>query len=371
MHLLNTLPQRLDPGATPTFAGLIAPSLTSPASSPLTLGTGTSGAAVTVLSADNNVGIGTTSPAYKLQITDGSATNYGIGFNRGASTINDAYPFEQNFKLTPDGVGFMFAKVIGARDTGSSYASYLGFYTENKGSGSTDTSTEKMRINAAGNVLIGTIDATGLTGAGGLKIASTTAGSSGAGALVVAGGLATGAASYIGGNLTVSTGRINGTANGVGIMGAATSDTALTAYGTTSDSTKFALVAKDSGGNNLFLVRNDGAATFAGAVTAAVVTSTGAGYTNSGFQITNTSASRTTGFFLTNAGLTTIRDVTGSADLFTISTLGNATFGGTVSPQQATTAAAPTYVKGAIYFDTTLNKLRVGGATAWETITSA
>ena len=45
-------------------------------------------------------------------------------------------------------------------------------------------------------------------------------------------------------------------------------------------------------------------------------------------------------------------------------------FTGTISPQQATTAGAPAYVKGAIYFDTTLNKLRVGGATAWETITS-
>lgn len=33
-------------------------------------------------------------------------------------------------------------------------------------------------------------------------------------------------------------------------------------------------------------------------------------------------------------------------------------------------SSAPTYVKGAVYFDTTLNKLRVGGATAWETITS-
>jgi hypothetical protein len=41
---------------------------------------------------------------------------------------------------------------------------------------------------------------------------------------------------------------------------------------------------------------------------------------------------------------------------------------GLIYPQQASTA--PTYVKGAIYFDTTLNKLRVGGATAWETITS-
>ena len=47
-----------------------------------------------------------------------------------------------------------------------------------------------------------------------------------------------------------------------------------------------------------------------------------------------------------------------------------AIFNGTISPVQATTAGAPAYVKGAIYFDTTLNKLRVGGATAWETITS-
>jgi hypothetical protein len=43
---------------------------------------------------------------------------------------------------------------------------------------------------------------------------------------------------------------------------------------------------------------------------------------------------------------------------------------GLIYPQQAATASAPAYVKGAIYFDTTLNKLRVGGATAWETITS-
>jgi hypothetical protein len=43
---------------------------------------------------------------------------------------------------------------------------------------------------------------------------------------------------------------------------------------------------------------------------------------------------------------------------------------GLMYPQQATTAAAPAYVKGAIYFDTTLNKLRIGGATAWETVTS-
>jgi hypothetical protein len=46
------------------------------------------------------------------------------------------------------------------------------------------------------------------------------------------------------------------------------------------------------------------------------------------------------------------------------------TVGGLFFPEQAPTASAPSYVKGAIYFDTTLNKLRVGGATGWETITS-
>jgi hypothetical protein len=43
---------------------------------------------------------------------------------------------------------------------------------------------------------------------------------------------------------------------------------------------------------------------------------------------------------------------------------------GVIFPVQAVTASAPTYTKGGIYFDTTLNKLRVGGATGWETVTS-
>lgn len=43
---------------------------------------------------------------------------------------------------------------------------------------------------------------------------------------------------------------------------------------------------------------------------------------------------------------------------------------GRVRIPQYTTAGAPAYVKGAVYFDTTLNKLRIGGATAWETVTS-
>lgn len=37
---------------------------------------------------------------------------------------------------------------------------------------------------------------------------------------------------------------------------------------------------------------------------------------------------------------------------------------------QHTTANAPAYQKGRMYFDLTLNKARIGGATAYETITS-
>jgi hypothetical protein len=42
-----------------------------------------------------------------------------------------------------------------------------------------------------------------------------------------------------------------------------------------------------------------------------------------------------------------------------------------VFPISATTVAAPSYVEGGIYYDTTLHKLRVGGASGWETVTSS
>ena len=43
---------------------------------------------------------------------------------------------------------------------------------------------------------------------------------------------------------------------------------------------------------------------------------------------------------------------------------------GVFFPLASTTAAAPAYALGGMYFDTTLNKLRIGGATTWETVTS-
>jgi len=78
----------------------------------------------------------------------------------------------------------------------------------------------------------------------------------------------------------------------------------------------------------------------------------------------------------TTSGLVQTADTSGNFSLQSNGTTTLAMTGsnmavtGTISPQLAATASAPAYVKGAIYFDTTLNKLRVGGATAWETITS-
>ena len=165
MHLLNTLPQRLDPGATPTFAGLIAPSLTAPASTNLTLGTGTSGAAITVLSASNNVGIGTTSPGSTLTLaTVDTLLKPALGL-RQANALAYGYDF----------------------DTETASVGRLDLY---RVSNNVRTQMMSWRQNT-----------------GDVSIGSTTAGSSGAGALVVQGGISagnTGVASYFGGDVTVS-----------------------------------------------------------------------------------------------------------------------------------------------------------------------
>ena len=86
------------------------------------------------------------------------------------------------------------------------------------------------------------------------------------------------------------------------------------------------------------------------------------------------------GYYVGNmgrAGITTayginIQSQTGATNNYAIYTnAGLVRFGDVVLLAQATTAGAPAYQKGGLYFDTTLNKLRVGGATAWETVTSS
>jgi hypothetical protein len=190
--------------AAPAFlTSVTTPSLTSPAATNLTLGTTNSGAAITVLTT-NKVGIGTTTPG----LYDGESNDLVV------------------FRAATAGI------TIGVSDTTSRAAirfadgttgseAYRGGieYDHGTGSGGTADSLHfrtaaalNMSINGSGNVLIGTTSNTGLTGAGGLKVASTTAGSSGAGALVVAGGLAAAGASYFGGAVTAM---IAGTRTGI------------------------------------------------------------------------------------------------------------------------------------------------------------
>ena len=225
MHLLNALPQRLDPGATPTFAGLIAPSLTSPASTPLTLGTGTSGAAITVLSASNFVGIGTATPAAKLQV------------------------------LVPTGVGSTTALSL-IRDGGYGETNFAQYYTSAANFG--------LNVNS-GQFVINAV-------AGDVSMSSTTAGSSGAGALVVQGGISAGntgsAASYFGGNVTV-----NGT---TALINAANPRIKLKDTTSTQDewqldvesaTQSLRVLNNTSGYGQVFSITRTGAATFLGAVT--------------------------------------------------------------------------------------------------------
>ena len=375
--------------ATPAFlTSVTTPSLTSPAATNLTLGTTDSGAAITVLTASNYVGIGTATPQGKLEVSASSVTvnvvspdNASLNIIRGATTnynnlrfgTGNSTTFTEDWSL----------QTRADADSGNQFSITRGSNTDTfvikKSNGyvgiGTATPSSKLEVSgsASGNTVIVnggqlilrdfdstvggqvqlynklansgfSIKNTGATGTsvlqfskdstdvlaisntGDVSIASTTAGSSGAGALVVQGGLATGAASYIGGALSIAAG-------GNFIVGSSAS--------TGQSNIQFG----NSGGGSQIGVESVGGGSLATGSTA-YATVVGS-YTNTALQL------------FTNG---TVR--------LTISNTGAATFAGTVSPQQATTAAAPAYVKGAIYFDTTLNKLRVGGATAYETITS-
>ena len=198
-------------GTSPTLTTPISATLTSPAATPLTLGTGTSGAAITVLSASNNVGIGTTSPAETFtsngftRLGTGAWPSAAIGANGGRTAITDTGDVYAIFysanntiaannganlwlgaKATASTNDMAVARIVGAREnaTDGNFATYLAFSTNPTGASNV---TERMRIASTGTV----------------SIASTTAGSSGAGALVVQGGISAAGASYFGGAVTI------------------------------------------------------------------------------------------------------------------------------------------------------------------------
>ena len=204
MHLLNALPQRLDPGATPTFAGLISATLTSPAATNLTLAGGAGNSSIILTPAGTgNVGIGTTSPSQLLELSKDSGyqqvlSEYSSNTSRADLVFRKARGTAASPSTTAvnDYLGIIDFSGYGSSSfsigaellsqveaVGSSNYSNFIFSTREL---SNNTVTERMRIANNGTV----------------SISSTTAGSSGAGALVVAGGLATGAASYFGGAVT-------------------------------------------------------------------------------------------------------------------------------------------------------------------------
>jgi hypothetical protein len=239
-------------GTSPTLTTPISASLTSPAATNLTLGLGTGGTALTLTNST-------------LAATFAGAVTTNGTLTTGASGGSDG---GLNLKRASDGltVGSLALNIASGLFTVGTAYSFITFATEG---------VERGRF-TNGNLLIGTTDTTGLTGLGGLKIASSTAGAANAGALVVTGGLSTGGASYFGGavtvagNLTVNGGTtasgqigLNGT-HGVEIWGKA---------GTTSSF----ILYNNAGSPVLTNAINTTTATFAGAVsvsgTAATFTS--------------------------------------------------------------------------------------------------
>jgi len=198
----------------------------------------------------------------------------------------------------------------------------------------------------------------GLRNAGITSLTNTTAGSAGAGALVVSGGLSTGAASYFGGNITSASSLITQTS---AVSGASVIDINNTATTGTNGASSLFRTRSIPGYTSWFGGTGDGTSasyqTQLGVATVLQNQGVLISDQNNGILIHSTNGTLKFGTGNTGAVRATIDST-------------SATFAGIILPQQAATASAPTYVKGAIYFDTTLNKLRVGGATGWETITS-
>jgi hypothetical protein len=230
----------------PTLTTPISATLTSPAATNLTLGTGTSGAAITVLSASNNVGIGTTTPAQKLQV--GSTADATSNFIRIATDSSRS-----------QGISFLRS---GSIETVLAVVSQKLQYAINPASNADADLVAASKF---------TIDNAGIT-----TIANSTAGSAGAGALVVTGGLSAGntgsASSYFGGEVTISK-----SSNQLSLN---TTDTATYGYlniGHFTNGTFIGTAAGSNAASNLLrfgtsgttrlTIAADGAATFAGAVT--------------------------------------------------------------------------------------------------------
>jgi hypothetical protein len=326
----------------PTLTTPISASLTSPAGNNLTLGLGTGGTALTLANS-------TLAATFAGSVAAGTA-----------------------FTPTLWGTG-------GAIDINGSAGGLIACYFNGSPKGYLLANTADLALNTQGvtPLLIRTNGSTRLTvaGAGDVSISSSTAGSSGAGALVVTGGLSAGGASYFGGAVTVAS---------IVSRGNISNDSAayLTIAGGTSGYSFFSgsigigtLAPREkleaSADAETYLSVGRTTASSDGLVIGGITAYTGnaASWKTARIKFVERSSSSVP---ITDIVFETqpVNDTGTLVEKVRIKSSGEVICAGTVSPQQATTAAAPAYVKGAIYFDTTLNKLRVGGATAYETITS-
>ena len=102
-----------------------------------------------------NVGIGTTSPSTKLDITNGYTTDNNTSFtltnSQGSSGDNGAISYR-----TYTGSGYMTSAQINSGPGSAFNASYLKFRVAD----SSQTLQERMRIDSSGNLLIGTSNST-------------------------------------------------------------------------------------------------------------------------------------------------------------------------------------------------------------------
>ena len=302
---------------------------------------------------------GTITPTGSVHAAAGSVGNPSLAFNSdqdtglfsiGANNIGVAVGGAKVLDVASTGLTVTGA--LGATSLTSPAATNLTLAGGTAGSDSvvvSNTLAASSAIIGAFKVGNGTAATNVAIGGGKVNIGDTTAGSSGAGALVVAGGMSAAGASYFGGAVT---------ATGANIFNAANNALKLGPSGSGGgNGIQLILDGSDLAGNGVMIEfrRNTSTIFYIG---------NGANAVGGSYPYDVNDA-----IFRSNKGFSVYCSTIGNA-FHLAETTGAATFAGAVSPQQATTAAAPAYVKGAIYFDTTLNKLRVGGATAYETITS-
>jgi hypothetical protein len=126
---------------------------------------GTANLARLTIDSPGNVGIGTASPASRLHIEDatvGGATTLTIKSLTPGGTLSETAAID----LLPANNGTAYSKIVGGREGSYSSAgtrdSFLSFHTAND-----ETTSEKMRITASGNVGIGTTNPTAKLHVGG------------------------------------------------------------------------------------------------------------------------------------------------------------------------------------------------------------